>query len=123
MKFSILMAVLPLIIKLNVKTKKYVRDMLSTQDCRFVMMTRDGRRGKRFILHNGTFTTDRELSAYDLAYVWRDGDTAFKALTDKDPTALFRAEANRDLEIRGDKALSIPFNIFLGYATGNLKKK
>jgi hypothetical protein len=123
MKFSILMGVLPLLIRMNIRTKKYVRDMLSTQDCRFVMMTRDGRQGRRFMFREGMFSVDRQLSDYDLAYVWKDGNTAFKALTDKDPTALFRAEANRDLEIRGDKALSIPFNIFLGYATGSFRKK
>jgi len=123
MKFKLLMNILPLLIKLNVKTKKYVRDMLSTQNYRFVMVTKDGKQGKRFLFQKGLFATDTVLTEYDVAYVWRDGNTAFKVLTDKDPTALFKAEANRDLEIRGDKTLSIPLNIFLAYATGNFKKK
>jgi len=123
MKFALLMGILPLIIKLNIKTKKYVRDMLSTHNYRFVMMTKDKKQGKRFIFQDGTFSADNVLTEYELAYVWRDGNTAFKVLTNPDPTGLFKAEANRDLEIMGDKTLSIPFNIFLGYATGNFKKK
>ncbi|MFZ5570691.1 MAG: hypothetical protein ACOZF0_09820 [Thermodesulfobacteriota bacterium] len=123
MKFSLLMTILPLIIRLHITLKKYVRDMLKTHHYRFVMMTRDGRRGKRFLFRDGTFATDNVLNEYDVAYVWRDGNTAFKVLTNPDPTGLFKAEANRDLEIRGDKTLSIPLNIFLGYATGNFKKK
>ena len=123
MKFKLLMKILPILIKMNVKTKKYVRDMLSTQNYRFVMMTKDGKQGKRFIFQKGLFSTDDILTEYDLAYVWRDGNTAFKVLTNPDPTGLFKAEANWDLEIKGDKTLSIPFNIFLAYATGNFKKK
>lgn len=123
MKFKLLMKILPILIKMNVKTKKYVRDMLSTQNYRFVMMTKDGKQGKRFIFQKGLFSTDDILTEYDLAYVWRDGNTAFKVLTNPDPTGLFKAEANWDMEIKGDKTLSIPFNIFLAYATGNFKKK
>jgi hypothetical protein len=123
MKFSILMFILPLIIKLNIKTKKYVRDMLTIHNYRFVMKTRDGKRGKRFIFRKGTFTADNILTEYDLAYVWKDGNIAFKVLINPDPTGLFKAEANRDLDIMGERSLSIPFNIFLGYATGNFKKK
>ena len=88
--------------------------MLSTHNYRFVMMTKDGKRGKRFIFQKGTFSADNVLTEYELAYVWRDGNTAFKVLTNPDPTGLFKAEANRDLEIMGDRTLSIPFNIFLG---------
>lgn len=123
MKFSLLMVILPLIIKLNIKTKRYVRDMLNIHNYRFVMMTKDGKRGKRFIFRKGTFAVDNVLTEFDLAYVWKDGNTAFKVLTNPDPTGLFKAEANRDLKIMGNRALSIPFNIFLGYATGSLKKK
>jgi len=123
MKFSLLMNLLPLIIKMNVKTKKYVRDMLKNHNYRFVMMTKDGKQGKRFVFREGAFSADNVLTEYDVAYVWKDGDTAFKVLTNPDPTGLFKAEANWDLQIKGDKTLSIPLNIFLGYATGNFKKK
>lgn len=123
MRFSLLMGLLPLIIKLNIKTKKYVRDMLSTHNYRFVMMTKDGKQGKRFVFDQGTFSADDVLDEYDVAYVWKDGKTAFKVLTNPDPTGLFKAEANWDLVIKGDRTLSIPLNIFLGYATGNFKKK
>lgn len=86
------------------------------------MKTRDGRAGKRFVFDNGRLTFDNALHDFDLAYVWKDGDTAFAALTSNDPTALFKAQANWDLEMQGDESISIWFTIFLGYATGTFKR-
>jgi len=123
MKFSILMAVLALIIKVSVKVKKDLRAMISVKNNTFVMMTKDGKRGRRFIIRNGTFTSDTNISESDLAFVWKDGDTAFRVLTNPDPTGMYKAIANWDLELRGDQSLSTWFTIFLGYATGSLKKK
>lgn len=122
MKFSVLMLVVAFLIKLNLKRRKYLRDMISVKKLKVVWMTKDGRHGIRFIICNGTFSTDRILHDYDLAYVWKDGDTAFKVLTSSDPTALHKAIANWDLELKGEESLNIPFSLFLGYATGKLKK-
>jgi hypothetical protein len=123
MKFSILIAALALIIQLSLKTKKYLRDMISVKNHTFVMMTRDGKRGRRFIFRNGQFSSDSNFSEYDLAFVWKDGNTAFKVLTTPDPVGLHKAIANWDLELKGDESLSLWFTIFLGYATGSLKRK
>ena len=123
MRFSILITAIVLIIKLSLKTKKYLRDMISVKNHTFVMMTKDGKRGRRFIFNNGRFTSDRNLLEYDLAFVWKDGNTAFKVLTTPDPVGLHKAIANWDLELNGDESLSIWFTLFLGYTTGTLKKK
>jgi hypothetical protein len=123
MKFTILMEVITLLIKLSLKTKKYVRDMINVKNHTIVMMTKDGKRGRRFIIRNGTFSSDRVLTGYDLAYVWKDPDTAFRVLTSNDPTGMHKAMANWDLEMMGDKTLSIWFLFFFGYATGMLKRK
>ena len=123
MKFTILMEVITLLIKLTLKTKKHVRDMISHKNHTIVMMTKDGKRGRRFIIRNGTFSSDRVLKDYDLAYVWKDGDTAFKVLTSNDPVGMHKAMANWDLEMKGDTTLSIWFLFFFGYATGILKRK
>ena len=122
MKFSLLMNMIALLIKLNLKRHKYLRDMIRAKNHAIVMMTKDGKRGKRFIIKNGEFATDQVLADYDLALIWKDGDTAFKVFTSNDPTALHQAMANWDLEMDGDESLSVWFTIFLGYATGALKK-
>ena len=123
MKFSILMEVITLLIKVMLKTKKHIRDMITYKNHTIVMMTKDGKRGRRFIIRNGTFSSDRVLTGYDLAYVWKAGDTAFKVLTSNDPVGMHKAMANWDLEMKGDTSLSIWFLFFFGYATGILKRK
>jgi len=97
--------------------------MISVKNHTFVMMTKDGKRGRRFIIRNGQFSSDRALTDYDLAYVWKDGDTAFKVLTTPDPVGMHKAMANWDLEMVGDTSLSLWFLFFFGYATGILKRK
>lgn len=123
MKFTILMEVITLLIKFTLRTKKHVRDMISHKNHTIVMMTKDGKRGRRFIMRNGTFSSDRVLTDYDLAYVWKDGDTAFRVLTSNDPVGMHKAMANWDLEMKGDTSISIWFLFFFGYATGILKRK
>ena len=123
MKFTILMEVITLLIKLMIRTKKHVRDMITYKNHTIVMMTKDGKRGRRFIIRDGAFSSDRVLTDYDLAYVWKDGDTAFKVLTSNDPVGMHKAIANWDLEMKGDTTLSIWFLFFFGYATGILKRK
>ncbi|HWR68810.1 MAG TPA: hypothetical protein VN416_07295 [Desulfomonilia bacterium] len=123
MKFTILMEVITLLIKLSLKTKRHVRDMISVKNHTFVMMTKDGKSGRRFIIRNGTFSSDRILKDYDLAYVWKDSDTAFRVLTSNDPVGMHKAMANWDLEMRGDTSLSLWFLFFFGFATGILKRK
>jgi hypothetical protein len=122
MKFSILIHGIALLMRLNLARHKFLRDMLSVKNHTIVMKTKDGRRGRRFILANGKFSTDKVLTEYDLAYVWKDADTAYEVLSSNDPTAMPKAQANWDLELEGDESISFWFSIFLGYATGVLKR-
>ena len=122
MKFWILMNGLTVLLKLNLRRRKFLRDMISVKNHKIVMKTKDGRAGRRFIMSNGKLSSDDVLTDYDLAYVWKDGDTAFKVLISKDRTAMHRAQANWDLEMEGDESISLWFSIFLGYATGVLKR-
>jgi len=122
MKFSILIRGIALLMKLNLKRHKFLRDMMSVKNHKIVMKTKDGRTGRRFIMVDGKFSTDNVLTNYDLAYVWKDGHTAFEVLTSNDPTAMPKAQANWDLEMEGDESISVWFSIFLGYATGVLKR-
>ena len=122
MKFSFLMTIIALMMKAGLKRHKYLRAMISVKNHKIVWMTKDGKRGKRFIINNGELSTDDVLTDYDLAYVWKDGDTAFKVMTSNDPLGMHKAMANWDLELDGDETISIWFSIFLGYATGLLKR-
>jgi len=122
MKFSILMNAIVWIIKLNMARHKYLRNMIKPKNHAIVMKTKDGKRGKRFIIKNGEFHADNDLDHYDLAFIWKDSNTAFKVFTSNDMTALHKAMANWDLELEGDESLSVWFSIWLGYATGMLKK-
>jgi hypothetical protein len=122
MIFSILMNAIALLIKFNLKRYKFLRDMISVKNHKIVMVTKDGKSGKRFNICEGEFSTDNNLTDYDLVFIWKDGATAFKILTANDPTALHTAIANWDLELEGDESISIWFTIFLGYASGTMKK-
>lgn len=123
MRFSLILFAIAQMIKMSLFRYKYLQEMIIYKNNKFVMMTKDGKRGRRFIFEKGRFSTDLVLSGYDLAFVWKDSKTAFKVLTAKDPVGMDRAIANWDLELVGDKNLNTWFSIFLGYATGMFKRK
>jgi len=123
MKFSLIIFAIAQMIKISLSKDKYLRDMIKNQNVTYLMVTKDGKRGRRFMFNNGTFSSDKTLSEYDLAYVWKDDETAFKVLTSKDVNGIDRAIANWDLQLVGDKILHAWFSIFLGYATGMFKRK
>ncbi len=123
MKFSFLLFVISLVMKISIMTDSSLRELTRYKKMKCVMKTRDGKHGIRFLIDKGDFSTDRVLDDCDLALVWKDPDTAFRVLTAGGPTGLQVAEANWELEIRGDKTQYYWFTIFLGFTTGKLKRK
>ena len=123
MKFSLLLEYITLIIRINVMLKKDIRDMISMRNTTYVITTKDGLRGRRFIFRNGKFSSDRNLKEYDMAYVWKDAETAYRVFTAPDPLGWDKAQANWELEHKGDVSLHTWFTFFLGYATGAMKRK
>jgi hypothetical protein len=122
MKFAILLGIITGIIKLSVRTKKNIREMIRYKKLKCVMKTRDNKTGVRYLIEYGTLRTDKGLDDFDIAMVWRDGDVAFRVLTSGDPVGMQKAMTDRDLEIQGDKSLHSWFTIFLGFALGALKR-
>jgi hypothetical protein len=122
MKFAVLLRIISGTMKLAMKTNKNVRELTRYKKLKCVMKTRDNKTGVRFLIDRGTLATDRELEDYDIAMVWKDGDTAFRVLTSGDLVGMQRAIANWDLEIQGDKSLHTWFSIFLGSSTGSVKR-
>jgi len=80
MGFSLLLTILALKFKKASKTSKDFKKFLMGHECSVVIKTKDGRRGKRFIFRDGTFSSDGVLDEYDAAMIWSDAKTAFKGL-------------------------------------------
>ncbi len=80
MGFSLLLTILALKFKKASKTSKDFKKFLMGHECSVVIKTKDGRRGKRFIFRDGTFSSDGVLDEYDAAMIWSDAKIAFKGL-------------------------------------------
>lgn len=122
MRFTILLFFLSNIIKINLRARRAVRELIRYQNVKYVIKTRDGRRGLRFIFSEGAMRTDRVLDEFDAALVWGDAKTAFRVLTSGDPVGMQRAMANWELMVEGNRRLINWFSVFLGIATGTIKR-
>ena len=80
MGFSLLITMLALKFKKASKSNKDFRKFLMGHECSIVIKTKDGKRGKRFIFKDGTFSSDTVLDEYDAAMIWSDARAAFKGL-------------------------------------------
>ena len=82
MGFSLLITILALKFKKASKTNKNFKKFLMGHECKVVIKTKDGKRGKRFIFKDGKFSSDAILNEYDAAMIWSDAKRAFKGLKD-----------------------------------------
>ena len=80
MGFSLLITILALKFKKASKSNKDFRKFLMGHECSIVIKTKDGKRGKRFIFKDGTFSSDTVLDEYDAAMIWSDAKAAVKGL-------------------------------------------
>ena len=80
MGFSLVLTILALKFKKASRTNKGFKKFLMGHECRVVIKTKDGSRGKRFIFRDGTFCADGVLDEYDAAMIWSDAKAAFKGL-------------------------------------------
>ncbi len=80
MGFSLVLAILALKFKKASATNKDFKRFLMGHECRVVVKTKDGQRGRRFIFKDGTFSSDGVLNEYDAAMIWSDAKSAFKGL-------------------------------------------
>jgi len=80
MGFSIILTLLALKFKKAANTDKNFRKFLMGHECTVVIKTKDGKRGKRFVFKDGSFSSDNVLDEYDTAMVWSDAKTAAKGI-------------------------------------------
>ncbi len=115
MKFKLLLFILGQKLKRAAKKNSAFRSFIRGKNIRIVMKTADGRRGKAFILQDGSVRTSaRDLAQADAALVWCDGDTAFNVLSSGDDEAIIAAMTEKKLQPEGDYREFIWFLTALG---------
>jgi len=123
MLFSILLAVLGFMIGLTAKNNKAFKDMLGVMNSAYVVMTRDGKRGRRYVVRNGKYSSDTVLKDYDLALVFENADIGFKTLALGGVTGMQTAMNNYELKLAGNQQLFNSFGILIAISMGMIKRK
>jgi hypothetical protein len=123
MLFSMLLAVIGFMIGLTARNNKSFRDMLGVMNCAYVIMTRDGKRGRRYVIRNGKYSSDMVLQEYDLALVFENADVGFKTLALGGETGMQTAINNYTLKLVGNQQLFNSFGILIAISMGMIKRK
>ncbi|MCX6008322.1 MAG: hypothetical protein NTZ34_13845 [Chloroflexi bacterium] len=123
MLFSILLGVVSIAIGIAVKTNKSIKEMISIRNCAYVIMTRDGKVGRRFQFRHGKYTTDKVLTDYDLALVFENAMIGFKTLALGGDTGLQVAMNNYDLKLVGNANIFNFFGVLIAVSMGMMKRK
>ncbi len=123
MLFTILLGFLSFMIGMTVKTNKAIKEMLTVHNNTYVIMTKDGKRGRRFIIKNGKFSSDTMLRDYDLALVFENADVGFKTLALGGDTGLQVAMNNWDLKLVGNQKIFNFFGVLIAVSMGMMKRK
>ncbi|HDS05800.1 MAG TPA: hypothetical protein ENN95_02040 [Deltaproteobacteria bacterium] len=100
MGFSIFLKLLVWKFKRILKTNKGFKKFLMGHECRIVIKTKDGKKGKRFIFENGGFSSDNALGDYDAAMIWSDAKAAFRSMKEGED-GIKRALQNHQVSIDG----------------------
>jgi hypothetical protein len=122
MLFSLLLSVVSLAIGMTAKSNKSIKEMLTIRDTKYVIMTRDGARGRRFIFRHGKFLSDTVLTDYDLALVFESADIGFKTLAFGGDTGLQTAMNNYDLKLVGNPNIFNFFGVMIAVSMGMMKR-
>ena len=123
MLFSMLLAVLGFMMGLTAKTNKSFKEMISLMNCTYVIMTRDGKQGRRYMITDGKYSSDTVLKDYDMALVFESADIGFKTLALGGGTGMQVAMNNYDLKLVGNQQLFNCFGILLQISMGIVKRK
>lgn len=123
MLFSLLLSVINLAMKMTAKNNKSIKDLINVRNCSYVMMTRDGKIGRRFIFKNGKYSSDKNLKEYDLALVFKNADVGFKTLALGGETGMMEAINNWNLKLQGNVDIYNFFVIMIAVSMGMMKRK
>ncbi|HPD56664.1 MAG TPA: hypothetical protein P5294_06725 [Smithellaceae bacterium] len=100
MGFSLFLNLLAWKFKKALKKDTGFKKFLMGHECRIVIKTKDGKKGKRFIFENGGFTSDNALDDYDAAMIWSNAKTAFRSMKEGED-GIKRALQNHQVSIDG----------------------
>jgi len=123
MLFSLLLLILHLAISIGARFNKRLKLMVQTRNSAYVIMTKDGKIGRRFIFRNGRYSSDRLLTEYDMAMVFENADVGFRTLAFGGDTGAQEAINNWKLKIRGDNYHLIWFSTVMAMALRQSARK
>jgi len=123
MLFSMLLSIINIAMSITAKTNKSIKDLINVRNCAYVIMTKDGKRGRRFHFRNGKYWSDKVLTDYDLAFVFKNADVGFKTLALGGETGVMDAMNNWDMKLVGDAKIFNFFLIMIAVSMGMMKRK
>jgi hypothetical protein len=103
MRFTALLFILSLVLRLASKTNKAFRNYISSiHDVRIMIKTADGKRGRVFIFNQGTVRSrGGARHPYNAAIVWSDAKTGFKVMASQSNEEQFKAAAAGKMKLDG----------------------
>jgi len=122
MLFTLLLNIINIAIGLTARSNRSVREMISVHDCAYVIRTKDGKRGRRYIFRKGSYSSDTVLADCDLALVFESADIGFRTLALGGPTGMTKAMNNFELTLVGNKNIFTFFAVIIGISMGMIKR-
>jgi len=120
--FSMLLSIINMSMGRAVKSNKAIKEMMAIRNLVFVIMTEDGKIGRRFIFKDGKYSSDKVLKDYTMALVWKDPSVAFKTLAFGGETGLQDAMNNWNMRLAGDAGFFNFFGVLLLVSLGKMKR-
>jgi len=120
--FSMLLSIINIAMSITAKNNKSMKDLIKVRNYAYVMMTRDGKIGRRFIFRDGKYSSDKVLKDYDLAFVFKNADIGFKTLALGGETGITEAINNWNLKLVGNVDIATFFQIMIGVSMGMMKR-
>jgi hypothetical protein len=123
MLFTLLLNIINIAISIKAKTNKSIKEMISIRNSAYVIRTKDGKRGRRFLFRKGKYSSDTVLNDCDLALVFENAAVGFKALALDGPTGMTKAMNSFQLTLVGNKKIFNFFALTIGVSMGMVKRK
>lgn len=102
MKFSLLLFALSIILKRASRKSADYQKHIAGISARVIIKTADGGRARLFRFDRGVVTSRAgDHGRFDVALIWKDAETGFSVMTDKNGSASFNAAADGKLKVEG----------------------
>jgi hypothetical protein len=121
--FSMLLAMISFSMGRAVKNNKAIKEMMAIRNLVFVIMTEDGKIGRRFIFKNGKYSSDKVLKDSNMDLIWKDPSIAFKTMAFGGETGLQNAMNNWNVRLAGDPGFLNLFGLLLLVSLGKMKRQ